>query len=109
MKKSVLGGCLLVLASCSSGDPCAVDADTIAFAHEAFKPYFPVPEAITWMPDSVYLNGHGERVVRGRVTYTNALGKSNTAKYWVGVACDDGPLATFGVVDWSGPKFGRAD
>ena len=104
--KLVVAVIALLAASCSTSDPCTVDSDTIVFAHEAFKPYFPVPEAITWMPDSVYLNARGERIVRGHVTFTNALGRSYTDDYRVLVNCESGePQAVYGHVDY-GPEFG---
>lgn len=95
-----------VLVACSSKDHCASTATIAAFGQEEARKSFPVPGSVSYTLDSVYSH-NGNEVVRGRVTYTNALGLSRgPSKYWIAVKCDDGKAKVkFIDVDDGGPKM----
>lgn len=94
-----------VLSGCGSS-PCSDEKVLAKYAQDEMNKMFPVPASVSYTLDSVY-HVNGNEVVRGRVTYTNALGQGQgPAKYWIGVKCNDGdPTIQFLDVDNGGPKW----
>lgn len=107
MKTSILSLSLVLLVCACSPNPCVDEAALATHAQDEMKKMFPVPESVSYSLDSVYVNDNGDQVVRGRVTYTDALGRGHgPVKYWIGVDCrGDEPELKFLDVDHGGPKW----
>jgi len=103
----LIGSLLLACAS----NPCDSDDALTKFAQENALKYFPVPASVNFTMDSVYGNDFGDRVIRGRVSYTNTLGGGiGPMKYWLAVSCASGkPEMKFVDVDNGGPRWYAAD
>ena len=87
----LIGSLLLACAS----NPCDSDDALTKFAQENALKYFPVPASVNFTMDSVYGNDFGDRVIRGRVSYTNTLGGGiGPMKYWLAVSCASGYSCT---------------
>lgn len=106
MKTTILISALL-FGACSTKDHCLNDASIAAFAHEEALQHFPVPKEVKFNMDTVIVNDHGNKVVRGRVLYRNALAQAvEWPKYWIAVDCTEGKATLLWLdVDHGGPEW----